>query len=227
MKPLASLNKKFGCIVSDPPWPESGGGKIKRGADRHYPLMTVAEIAALPVAGIALPDAHLYMWITNNYLARGAHVQVAQAWGFKPVTVLTWLKRGRIGLGQYFRGITEHCVFCVRGAPPYRTFQSSGGVIKRAQGVTAFDLPLDGLDVSHIEIDGVRVPLDEGAWWEEPRPGAHSKKPNKIHEWAELVSPGPRLEMFARRPYPGWESWGNEAPQEEDPFAIDEVDPLS
>lgn len=26
-------------VVMDPPWNERGGGKIKRGADRHYPVM--------------------------------------------------------------------------------------------------------------------------------------------------------------------------------------------
>jgi N6-adenosine-specific RNA methylase IME4 len=192
-KPLLSFNTKFGCIVADPPWPEIGGGKIKRGADRHYPLMTVDEIAKLPVTGIVGENAHMYMWITNNFLARGAHVQVANAWGFRPVTVLTWKKFGRMGLGQYFRGTTEHVIFCVRGAPGYKTAPSG----KRAQGVTDF---------------GELAAEVDGAWWEEPRPGEHSKKPIKIHEWAELVSPGPYLEMFARHARKGWEAWGNEAP---------------
>lgn len=34
---------KYKTIYADPPWPEQGGGKIKRGADRHYPLMPVKE----------------------------------------------------------------------------------------------------------------------------------------------------------------------------------------
>jgi len=32
---------------ADPPWPEYGGGKIKRRADRHYPMMKVKDIIAL------------------------------------------------------------------------------------------------------------------------------------------------------------------------------------
>ena len=39
-------NKKYKTIYADPPWPEYGGGKIKRGADRHYDLMTVKDIIA-------------------------------------------------------------------------------------------------------------------------------------------------------------------------------------
>lgn len=30
----------YGTILVDPPWPERGGGKIKRGADRHYSVLT-------------------------------------------------------------------------------------------------------------------------------------------------------------------------------------------
>jgi hypothetical protein len=34
----------YRCILADPPWLERGGGKIKRGADRHYPLLKDYEI---------------------------------------------------------------------------------------------------------------------------------------------------------------------------------------
>ncbi len=30
-----TLKYKYKTIYADPPWPEVGGGKIKRGADRH------------------------------------------------------------------------------------------------------------------------------------------------------------------------------------------------
>jgi N6-adenosine-specific RNA methylase IME4 len=201
-KPLSSLTTKYGCIIADPPWPEVGGGKIKRGADRHYPVMKVSEIAALPVNQIIGEHAHLYLWITNNYLARGAHLEVAGAWGFRPVTVLTWRKLGRIGLGQYFRGTTEHVIFCVRGAPPYKIADG-----KRAQGITDFEETEPGWCGSPD------APKTDGLYFEEARPGAHSRKPTKIHEWAELVSHGPYLELFARSSRERWDAWGNEAPE--------------
>jgi N6-adenosine-specific RNA methylase IME4 len=40
----------------------------------------------------------------------------------------------------------------------------------------------------------------------------HSAKPDELLEIAERLSPGPRLEMFARRARPGWVAWGNQAP---------------
>lgn len=41
--------------------------------------------------------------------------------------------------------------------------------------------------------------------------GEHSAKPEAFLDRVEAVSPGPRLEMFARRNRLGWDTWGNEA----------------
>ncbi len=38
----------------------------------------------------------------------------------------------------------------------------------------------------------------------------HSHKPEEFHKVVERVSPGPYLELFARRRTPGWDVWGNE-----------------
>ncbi len=125
---------KYATIYADPPWLERGGGKIKRGADRHYPLMHTKDIAALPVANLALPDAHLYLWVTNNFLPDG--LRVMAAWDFRYVTMITWSKEGNIGLGQYYRGRTEHCLFGVRGSPGYKLVDG-----KRCQGTTLISAP--------------------------------------------------------------------------------------
>lgn len=175
----------YKTIMADPPWPEHGGGKIKRGADRHYPLMSVAEIKAIQVP--AMDDAHLYLWVTNNYLSDG--IEVMKAWGFKRKTTITWVKgkvleNGHIilenpGLGQYFRGLTEHLLFGVRGKVPYKLDPITG---KRMQGKTVIVAPR----------------------------GRHSEKPEEAYRMVERVSYGPFLEMFARKERPGWAVWGNE-----------------
>jgi len=128
---------KYRVIYADPPWPEYGGGKIKRGADRHYPLMSVGDIARLGQSlepYIADDGCHLYLWVTNAHLASG--LMVMDAWGFRYKTTITWFK-DRFGLGQYYRGQTEHCLFGVRGRLAYRTTKQG----KRAQGVTAIHAP--------------------------------------------------------------------------------------
>jgi N6-adenosine-specific RNA methylase IME4 len=38
----------------------------------------------------------------------------------------------------------------------------------------------------------------------------HSAKPEPTYDLIERVSPGPRLELFARRKRKGWDVWGNE-----------------
>ncbi len=47
--------------------------------------------------------------------------------------------------------------------------------------------------------------------WFQWKRGAHSAKPEAFLDLVEQVSPGPYLEMFARRQRLGWDTWGNEA----------------
>jgi N6-adenosine-specific RNA methylase IME4 len=114
---------RYRTVYADPPWLERGGGQCKRGADRHYSLMPTRDICALPVARLAGADAHLYLWVTNNFLRDG--FAVCEAWGFRFVTMITWAK-DKQGLGQYFRGQTEHCIFAVRGSLPYKLNEAGG-----------------------------------------------------------------------------------------------------
>jgi N6-adenosine-specific RNA methylase IME4 len=46
------------------------------------------------------------------------------------------------------------------------------------------------------------------SWWEWPR-GRHSAKPPAFLDIVEAVSPGPFVELFARAPRLGWDSWGH------------------
>jgi len=39
----------------------------------------------------------------------------------------------------------------------------------------------------------------------------HSRKPDELYPVIEQCSPGPHLELFARRTRPGWVAWGDEA----------------
>lgn len=57
------------------------------------------------------------------------------------------------------------------------------------------------------------VPEDKAmaSWFRWPR-GAHSAKPDAFYDLVEQVSPGPRVELFARRARLGdWSYWGNES----------------
>jgi N6-adenosine-specific RNA methylase IME4 len=139
--------------------------------------MTIDELKRLSVP--VADNAHLYLWTTNSFMVQ-AH-EIAEAWGFKPKTILTWVKVKKadatcasMKTGYYFRSATEHIVFAVRGS-----LRNTGPCRP-----TAFMLP------------------------REP----HSVKPEFFFQLAEEQSPGPYLEMFARRRRAGWDAFGNEVP---------------
>lgn len=194
---------RYRCIAADPPWLERGAGKVKRGADRHYPLMPTDEICQLDVASLADDDAHLWLWVTNNFLPDG--LRVMNAWGFRYVTNMAWGKvrngRVQIGLGQYLRGSHELCLFGVRGRLPYAIDDGGHRVARPSLVLT-------------------RPRTWRARRWRPRRSapdslviaerGRHSAKPPESYETIEAVSPGPRLEMFCRTPRSGWDAWGNE-----------------
>lgn len=108
---------KYKTIYADPPWQKTGAGKIPRGAQRHYPLMKFKEIVEY-MKQIPIDDnAHLYLWVTNNYLVEG--IQLMKELGFKYITNRVWIK-DKIGLGNYFRGQHEILLFGVKGKLPFK-----------------------------------------------------------------------------------------------------------
>jgi N6-adenosine-specific RNA methylase IME4 len=58
---------------------------------------------------------HLYLWVLNNYLFEGRDVM--EQLGFRYVTNMVWVK-DRFGIGYYFRGQHELCLFGVIGKAP-------------------------------------------------------------------------------------------------------------
>lgn len=106
---------RYRTILADPPWDVQQTGKSSRGAARHYDLMTLEQIRAMPVAELAEEDAHLWLWVTNATLRHG--YDVMEAWGFTPRSPLTWIKP-RFTLGVYLRNATEHLLFGTRGRAP-------------------------------------------------------------------------------------------------------------
>ena len=108
-------DKKYRTILIDPPWNQKGGGKIKRGADRHYNLMKEPEITALikdVLEDKIDENAHLYLWVANNHLPEA--MRIIEKTGFRYITNIVWAK-SRFGIGRYFRGQHELCLFATKG----------------------------------------------------------------------------------------------------------------
>jgi N6-adenosine-specific RNA methylase IME4 len=59
---------------------------------------------------------------------------------------------------------------------------------------------------------GALAPLQRGhtTWWNWKR-GVHSAKPDAFLDEVERVSPGPYVELFARRARFGWDYWGDQS----------------
>lgn len=114
-----------GCartILADPPWQFTNRtGKVAPEHRRllRYETMTNADIMELPVAQIAAPQAHLYLWVPNALIAEG--LEVMRRWGFTYKSNIVWYKvrkdggPDRRGVGFYFRNVTELVLFGIRG----------------------------------------------------------------------------------------------------------------
>lgn len=173
---LDGLTPPYGCICADPPWPYDvtqrlGGSGRRTSAHAGYRRMTLEDIVAVPVGALAAESAHLWLWVTHQVLIDGLHVPVLESWGFEGITIATWIKRGRIGLGTYLRSSSEHVIFARRGF----------GTVPETPWPTT--------------------------WFEAPR-GRHSVKPGCWWDIVRAISPGPYVELWAREPQLGVDSWG-------------------
>lgn len=118
-------NKQYKIIYADPPW-DYGNTKNHNGqfwgmADKHYPVMKLDEIKALPIHSISDKDCYLFLWTTSPFMEKS--FEVIRAWGFKYATIgFVWIKmkndmsevRGD-GLGKYTISNAEYCLIARKG----------------------------------------------------------------------------------------------------------------
>jgi N6-adenosine-specific RNA methylase IME4 len=185
------MTHRYACILADPPWHfrartalQVGNWTSRRDAERHYAVMGVEDIKALPVRGIAGKDAHLWLWTTGPCLQQA--FEVIEAWGFRYSGVgFTWVKLKRsydarqlrvlptaeadlhVGLGLTTRKNTEFCLLARRG-----------------------NAHRNAKDVREV----IMAPVRE-----------HSRKPDEQYARIERYCDGPRVELFARQRRPGWD----------------------
>jgi N6-adenosine-specific RNA methylase IME4 len=124
----------YKTLMADPPWAYDddmpGPG---RGSSSHYDTLHAGTVAGIApqIRKATAPSAHLYLWTTNSFMQEA--FEIADAWGFDQKTIITWLKvtdeprelpherdrdvpvTERIGMGHYYRNVTEHMLFCVKG----------------------------------------------------------------------------------------------------------------
>ena len=180
------LIREFATVYLDPPFPEIGGGRIKRGCDRHYSVIKRREdmlrvIITAPVWHPAV-DSHMWIWITDNYLHRWG-VWLVDALGYEIKRSFPWNK-AQMGLGQYARGAHEMLYLAVKGK--------------------GYNVRTDSKSIRTDYLIGASQPRDNRGRV------IHSAKPKETYDLIESRSLGPYTELFARSARRGWKSWGNE-----------------
>jgi len=214
----------FRVVNLDPPWLEKGGGKIKRGADKHYALLPTPKIldvvAECPLFNFE-ENAHMFMWVTDSFLKDG--LWLMENLGFEYKRTFQWVKvKGKPKKLDFETGIAvelEHKIYCRTKVGlecdcgvDIELRYGIGQYARGAHEMMLFGVKGKGQDESVFS--GLRnIPSVFFA----PNPKddenkrIHSRKPDASYELIEARSKGPYLEMFARRQYnSNWTCWGNE-----------------
>jgi N6-adenosine-specific RNA methylase IME4 len=178
---------RYRTIVADPPWDHSDGTgvNIRDGGRRThlpYETMTVDEIAALPIPKLSEGDK----W----------HIDGARGGSHLYLWTTTRYLCAAHEVARAWRFIPSAVlVWCkpVRGFNVGGTFPSNVEFCIYARRGSP---PATGRTTSR---------------WFTWRRGEHSRKPEAFYDLVEELSPGPYLELFARRQRLGWDTWGDEA----------------
>lgn len=173
--------KKYNIIYADPPWEYKESGSGNRVVKAHYPTMNIEDIKKLPVQHICADKCILFLWITFPRLEQG--LEVMKAWGFQYYGLgFDWVKTSKNGQPSWGMGYytRQNTEVCLIGVPKNKN--------RRLKPVNRNVLSV------------VHSPREE-----------HSKKPDIVRDLIiQSVGDLPRVELFARHKYEGWDVWGNE-----------------
>lgn len=104
---------KYKTVLIDPPWDNADSITPKSPFSTYeggwpYPTMRLADIAALPIRGLADDDGcHLYLWTMNSFMPHACYLM--QHWGFMYTQLITWVKPS--GVGHWWVNRTQHMLF--------------------------------------------------------------------------------------------------------------------
>lgn len=188
----------YGCIVADPPWHfrartalQMSNWTSRRDAEKHYDVLGVEDIAALPVKQLAAKDCHLFLWVTGPCLRQA--FEVMEAWGFRYSAVaFTWIKLKRSFNPQQLRVVpTAECDLHV--GLGLTTRKNAEFVLLGRRG--------NCKRVAKNVREVILAPVRE-----------HSRKPDEAMERIRsYVGPDVRIaELFSRQHRQGVDGWGLE-----------------
>lgn len=210
------LHTPFATAIVDPDWPYTVAPGVERFVDadtkgrlsgftrnrdginqyKQCTPLTINELKKLPIDHAV--GGYIFLWTVGPFLINGAAMDVIKAWGFEPVSIITWAKwkpatgfvggdgKGYGGVGFWFLGNAEFCIVAKHPDwPSIRTGISSLIVAPKSR---------------------------------------HSEKPSRVHEICEKRFPGPYLEIFGRKSRKGWIVLGDEAPDDGEDIQVSLAD---
>ena len=179
----------YQIVYADPPWDYYGDPNKSQAAGKHYSLMSIEELSALPVSSIMAKRSILLLWATCPKL--DVAIDLIRAWNLTFRGVFhNWVKTTQAGK-----------IIAGQGARP--SFTKPTSELLLVASTVPKGRPIQILDEGMAQVVAVA------------RPGnIHSRKPQICRTNIEtLYGPDVRkIELFARTAHPGWDAWGNQVP---------------
>lgn len=182
VRPIPAVRGGFGTILVDPPWFFDDQGS-QRLSTEH----------AAGAGYVGMPDGAILALPVNERAARSAHLYVWST-DIHLHLALHCIERWRF---RFLQGL----IWGKRTARNWRPRVGGGHYFRHVHEYVLFAVRGQAPAARHDLLSRFDA-VNEG----------HSTKPPAIHAIAEAMSPGPRLEMFARRHRAGWTCWGDQLP---------------
>lgn len=220
---------KYDLIVADPPWSFDDKltmSDVKRGSESQYDVLTTADIIKLDVESIAADDAVLVLWVPSSLIQEG--LDCMKAWGFDQTQTFVWVKTKKPD--NIFKALKKDIKIAMKLAFDDRSYQDAVAfreIVEPLKMLDSFDLN-DCLNffmgrlfrqTHEIALVGKRGKVYDKLENKAQRSVLldinlkHSAKPEGLQDRLEIMFPkANRLELFARRVRPGWETVGLECP---------------
>jgi N6-adenosine-specific RNA methylase IME4 len=187
MNEFAGLTGRYSTILVDPPWRfVNRTGKM---APEHKRLRRYPTMGFEEIAALPVADHVLpqsHLYLWCPNALLLEGLQIMASWGFTYKTNIVWYKVRKDG-GPDGRGVG----FYFRNVTELLLFGTRG--------------KLRTLPPGRRQVNIIASRKQEHSW-----------KPDEAYRIIEACSPGPYLELFARRRRTGWQWWGDQAETYED-----------
>jgi N6-adenosine-specific RNA methylase IME4 len=171
---------RFGTVLADPPWRyQNRRGKSAPEHGRLHRYRTLSLDEIKEIPAGSLSAEESHLYLWVPVPLVQEGLDVLRAWGWTYKTMLFWHKVRQDG------GSDGRCMgFYFRGVVELVLFGIRGRLRTRSAGRRQVNLFA-------------------------ARKTAHSVKPDDLYPIIEACSPGPYIELFARRRRDGWVAWGD------------------